>query len=151
MIVALLVLILMALLFPGFLRWVLSLIALLFVGAILVGMAHAQTADPYADLERDQKMKEYHEYRASLMQETEYLSFALECKVLPAPVYISLIINSMVEHRFDPIIDTHIPQLRQEAAQRGVDKAKASGGCDYWKQHPEEVVAVRQQAVRSSY
>lgn len=41
MIVALLVLILMALLFPGFLRWLLSLVALLFVGAFLFG-AHAQ-------------------------------------------------------------------------------------------------------------
>ena len=39
-------LILVAILFPGFLRWLLSLIALLFVGVTLAGMAHAQSPIP---------------------------------------------------------------------------------------------------------
>jgi len=47
MIVALIVLILFAVLFPGFLRWMLSLIALLFVGAVLFGAAHAASSQKY--------------------------------------------------------------------------------------------------------
>ncbi len=50
MIIAMLVLILFAVLFPGFLRWLLSLTALLFVGAVLAGMAHAEDT-PKAALE----------------------------------------------------------------------------------------------------
>lgn len=119
------------------------------VAALVIGArpGWAQQIDPYADAVQSEKLAHYYDFRSYYLKQVEYLEWSAGCGVVSNQGVISALLNQIAAGSDVTIIDTHIDGLRQQAADRGQAKAKERNGCQYWRDHPEEVVSLRQRAL----
>jgi hypothetical protein len=115
----------------------------------------AQQTDPYADSYQQQATAHFRQELDGLSNTIHNLNFALGCKVLTQQVQISRLIAGPVRALIEKAIQNGVDAVQihnqlQEAARGGLALASEVGACDYWKQHPDEVYALRR-AVETAY
>jgi hypothetical protein len=115
----------------------------------------AQQIDPYADSYQQQATAHFRQELDGLSNTIHNLNFALGCKVLTQQVQISRLIAGPVRALIEKAIQNGVDAVQihnqlQKAARGGLALASEVGACDHWKQHPDEVYALRR-AVEAAY
>ena len=112
----------------------------------------AQSSDPYAQVEHQANLSAYKEFRSGFLQNVSDLSYAASCGVISESL-IDLVYNYFGQtftswYLKIGYMDKDITKLTRDSRQAGKDIA-ASNGCAYWKDHPDNMIAMRNE-VRSA-
>jgi hypothetical protein len=108
--------------------------------------------DPYAEAYRSQKLQRYNEERDSYLTMVFNLYFALGCKVFPDETTVMPLLGIEYRSFFNGNLELaanevqSITAMTKTKALAGREMAAQPDACDYFKQHPEKVLAFRKAA-----
>jgi hypothetical protein len=125
--------------------------------------AFAQRTEPYANTYQDHRVKAYQENRDKFMTGVSVLSYARHCGVIAnynwhvGQKIIELLALQTIGRDYPPDYplpygNTWITKFRADVGTQwkmGAERTKQDG-CDFWKENPDAVYAIRETAARVS-
>jgi uncharacterized protein YecT (DUF1311 family) len=108
----------------------------------------AQQADPYANDYRQTLIAAYYRERATFLSNTRYYYLAAGCKAIDVAWPITADESQMLGRSFlrlpAEFVDKSLQQEMEQAMRDGTAQSRNAGACDYFHEHPDQVVILRQ-------
>ena len=112
----------------------------------------SEQPDPYADSYANEVVARYRQHRVEFLNTIRNIYFAVGCKVLASEGNALPLIHNMGAVLNQEAIkggiyfDEKLDGQMRDAAREGMTRASQAAECDYWRQHPDAVYAMRQAA-----
>lgn len=108
--------------------------------------------DPYAAAQAKLHQADYATQKADFLARAQRIYYATTCRALDTPIPNALVQSeaaAFLQNATGAAVNVGDEKLTAdiEAAERaGIAQAQAPGGCNYWKQNPEAVAEIREEA-----
>lgn len=113
------------------------------------GPPSRQAIDPYGAEANQAALSQYRQERSAGMENIRTVYFAAMCGVLPEKERARTYFLDVAQALTDASLasgppDYHLMDTLNSAAQQGLAQGQKPHACEYWRQHPDAVLQVRQ-------